>query len=219
MTLVEVIKVINFVASRQPSVHLIVENDVFRLNEMADAKYGAFAWTQGQHTTSADSDDINFSFTFFYVDRLKNDRSNELEIQSVGTQTLNNIIRVLDDYGVYCDNSFTFQVFNQRFADECAGVFCNVILSVPMSARCPEFFMDFDAADFNNDYNTYGTTGSFPDVDLDGTGSGGGYYPTPTPPPAPLPSNLLKYYLCADEAEYENIDPKDPGTLYLIPEV
>lgn len=219
MTLVEVIKVINFVASRQPSVNMIVENDVFRLNEKADARYGVFAWTQGQHSASTDSDYMNFSFTFFYVDRLKNDLSNQLEIQSVGTQTLSNIIRALDDYGVYCDTSFSFQVFNQRFADECAGVYCNVILSVPITATCPEFFMDFDAGDFNDDFNTFGTRGSFPDVDLDpagggrpvhGGGGGGGY--------GPLPSNLLKYYLCADEAEYESISPKDPGTLYLIPE-
>ena len=213
MTLVEVIKVIDFVASRQPSVNMIVENDIFRLNEKADARYGVFAWTQGQHTASTDSDYMNFSFTFFYVDRLVNDQSNQLEIQSVGTQTLNNIIRALDDYGVYCDNSVTFQVFNQRFADECAGVYCNVILSVPLSATCPEFFMDFDAADFNDDFNTYGTTGQFPDVDMDGVGGrssgGGGGTPTPSLPP---------YIFCETIEEYNSIE-HIPGMLYLIREL
>ena len=65
MTLLEVIRAIELVASRQPSVKMIVENDVFRLNEKADARYGIFAWTQGQHNTSADSDDINYSFVVF----------------------------------------------------------------------------------------------------------------------------------------------------------
>lgn len=152
MTLVEVIRTIESVAARQLSVHMIVRNDVFRLNGKADARYGVFAWTQGQHTTSADSDTVNYSFTFFYVDRLKNDRSNQVEIQSVGIQTLNNIIRTLDELGVYSEREYTFQVFNQRFADDCAGVWCNVVLSVPISAYCPEFFNEFDPADFNEDF-------------------------------------------------------------------
>lgn len=208
---------IEWVASKQPSVNYIIENDVFRLNSVADAKYGVFAWVQGQHTTSADSAEIRYSFTFFYVDRLKNDRSNQIEIQSVGTQTLNNIIRALDGYGVYCDNEFTFQVFNERFADECAGVWCNVILSVPVTGVCPEYFMDFDARDFNDDFHSFGGL-DMPDVDLpdDGGGGGGGYRPQPQPI---LPPDVLRYYLCRDEAEYESISPKDPGTLYLIPEL
>ena len=37
MTLKEAIKVIEEVASRQPSINMIVENDVFRLNAKADA--------------------------------------------------------------------------------------------------------------------------------------------------------------------------------------
>ena len=43
MTLKEAIKVIEVVASQQPSVNMIVENDVFRLNAKADARYGVFA--------------------------------------------------------------------------------------------------------------------------------------------------------------------------------
>lgn len=151
MTLVEVIKAIEYVAIRQPSINMIVRNDVFRINEKPDARYGLFAWTQGQHNTSSDSDFINYSFTFFYVDRLKNDLSNQVEIQSVGIQTLNNIIKALEDYQVYSDQQYTFQVFNQRFADECAGVFCNVILSVPVDGVCPDFFADY-SDDFNEDY-------------------------------------------------------------------
>lgn len=211
MTLVEVIKVIEVIAARQPSVHMIIENDVFRLNEKADARYGVFAWTQGQHSTRVDGNSIDFAFNFFYIDRLKNDRSNQLEIQSVGTQTLDNIIRTLDDIGIDIENTYTFQVFNQRFADECAGVYVNVILSVPVTAICPEFFTDFSADDFNDDFNTFGTAEDIPLININGLpGQGGGYRPYPT--------NYLRYRLCASEAEYESIQPKDPGTLYLIPE-
>lgn len=154
MTLSELIKTLEIIASHQPSIKMVVENDIFRLNNKADARYGVFAFLQGQHSTSIDSSVITYAFTLFYVDRLKNDRSNQIEIQSVGIQTLDNIIRALDDLGIYSEQSYTFQVFNQRFSDECAGVFCQVNLSVPVGSLCPETFEDFNA-DFNDDFMIY----------------------------------------------------------------
>ena len=154
MTLLETIKAMEMVASQQPSVNMIVENDVFRLNEKADARYGVFAFVQGQHSASVDSSLITYAFTMFYVDRLKNDLSNQIEIQSVGIQTLDNIIRMLDERGITPMTDYSFQVFNQRFLDECAGVFCNVSLSVPAGSLCPEAFGDFND-DFNDDFLIY----------------------------------------------------------------
>lgn len=152
MTLQQVIKAFEVVASQQPSVNMIVQNDIFRLNSKSNARYGVFGWTQGQHSASTDSDLFTYSFTFFYVDRLKNDRSNEIEVQSVGIQTLNNILRKLDDIGVFVSSTYNFQTFNQRFLDECAGVFCNVSLQVPVSSICSESFADFLKTDFNDDF-------------------------------------------------------------------
>ena len=152
MTLQEVIKAIELVAYQQPSVNMIVQNDIFRLNAKSDARYGVFGWTQGQHSTSADSSMFTYSFTFFYVDRLKNDVSNQIEVQSVGIQTLDNILRELDDLGIYMSSSYSFQTFNQRFTDECAGVFCNVALQVPVDTMCSERFVEFSKKDFNDDF-------------------------------------------------------------------
>ena len=153
MTLAQVIDIFEKVAMQQPSVNMIVRNDVFRINSSPSLKYGIFAWTQGQHTGNINGM-TTFSFTFFYVDRLKENQSNQIEIQSVGIQTLDNIIRQLDDLGIYSEMEYTFQVFNQRFPDECAGVFCNVNLSVPVGSVCPETFEDFNA-DFNEDFMIY----------------------------------------------------------------
>ena len=203
MTLVEVIKVIEVIASRQPSIRMIIENDVFKINERADARYGIFAWTQGQHTSRIDSNSVDYSFTFFYVDRLKNDKSNQIEIQSVGTETLNNILLTLDDIGIDIDQTFTFQVFNQRFNDECAGVYVSVILSVPIGARCPEYFTDFSADDFNDDFNTFGTSEDIPFIKPVGGGGGGGC------------TGCIKFVECTQE-EYDNLPYKNPTTLYLI---
>ena len=154
MTLAETIKMIEVVASQQPSVNMIVRNDVFRLNAKADAKYGVFAWLQREHSTANESGYFIFSFTFFYVDRLLPDKSNEIEVQSLGIQTLNNIIRALEDKDACTETTYTFQVFNQRFADLCAGAYCNVNLIVPVDGNCAELFADF-SDDFNEDFTIY----------------------------------------------------------------
>lgn len=136
MTLTQVIQAIERAARLQPSVRLIVRNDVFRLNTIPDAEYGVFAWTQQQHVLADDV--VIFSFALFYVDRITQDRENEIEVQSVGIQTLTGVIRRLEDDGIFIVGDTTFQTFNQRFEDECAGVWANVRLEVPAGWMCPD---------------------------------------------------------------------------------
>lgn len=150
MTLKETIMTIEAVALNQPSVNMVVRNDIFRLNATQDARYGVFGWTQQQHTEEMDTDIITYNFTFFYVDRLTEDKGNEVEIQSVGISTLSNIIRALQEKGIYAD-LWQYQTFNQRFHDECAGVYANVALQVNTNFVCEEEFSD--AGSFNSDYN------------------------------------------------------------------
>ena len=140
MTLYEVIKAIEVAASRQPSIEMIVRNDVFRLNSLPNAKYGVFAWTQGRHEIGADLQ--TFVFTFFYVDRLTEDKANEVEIQSVGIQSIRDILLILDEWGIPYE-SWDAQTFNQRFMDECAGVFCSVRLQVPVTWNCPDAAVEY----------------------------------------------------------------------------
>ena len=140
MTLEQLIETIEMVAMQQPSVNMIVRSEVFRINSAPSLKYGVFAWTQGQHTGSV-SGMMKYSFTFFYVDRLLEDLSNQIEVQSVGCETIGNILRMLDEYDIEVAD-YTMQTFNQKFTDECAGVFCNVSLSVPATSLCAEDFTD-----------------------------------------------------------------------------
>ena len=146
MTLSQLINLFEGIAKQQPSINMIVQNDVYRINSAPSLKYGVFAWTQGQHSGSINGM-TTFSFTFFYVDRLTEDQSNQIEIQSVGCGTIGNILRALDEYDVEVGN-YTIQTFNQRFTDECAGVFCNVSLSVQATSMCSEDFSDIEDDDF-----------------------------------------------------------------------
>lgn len=138
MTLAQVIDIFEKVAMQQPSINMIVQNDVFRINSSPSLKYGVFAWVQGQHSGSI-AGMTSYAFSFFYVDRLKDDLSNQVEVQSAGCETIGNILRALEEYDIEVGN-YTMQTFNQRFTDECAGVFCNVTLSVPQVSACPETY-------------------------------------------------------------------------------
>lgn len=149
MTLAQLISTMELVASKQPSINMIVQNDVYRINAAPDLKYGIFAWTQGQHTGDINGM-VSYRFTLFYVDRLKEDKSNQIEIQSVGCETIANILRLLDDYDIEVSD-YTIQTFNQRFTDECAGIFCQVSLSVLPSHICGEALADYDES-FNDDF-------------------------------------------------------------------
>ena len=151
MTLTDTIRMVEVMAGGQPPVKSIVRNDIFRLNSLPDAKYSVFGWTQGQHTANLDSSFITYRFTFFYIDRLTADQSNEVEIQSVGIQTLDNIIRTLNEMGVWSEGTWTAQTFNQRFLDECAGVWATVRLLVPQGWTCAEGWPDF-GDDFSDDF-------------------------------------------------------------------
>lgn len=143
MTLMQVIKAIEAAAMRQPAVRMIVRNDIFRLNGHAAAEYGVFGWTQGQHSGSASGDLMSWRFTFFYVDRLTEDGSNVTEVQSVGIETLRNVLIGLRGMGLEAD-TWTFDTFTQRFLDECAGVFCGVTLTAPVGWTCEDVVMDND---------------------------------------------------------------------------
>lgn len=139
MTLAQLIRVIEGVAMQQPSINMVVQNDVFRINSAPSLKYGVFAWTQGQHSGSINGM-LTYSFTLFYVDRLTEDLSNQIEVQSVGCETIGNILRTLaEEYDVEV-GSYTMQPFNQRFTDECAGVFCSVNLQVSPVSVCAEHY-------------------------------------------------------------------------------
>ena len=153
MNLLQVIRANERVAAEQPAIGTIVRNDIFRLNAAPSVRYGAFAWLQGDHRTNPQSGLMQFSFTFFYADRLTADAGNEVEVQSVGIETLDNILRTLQNAGIW-PGEVSFTTFNQRFSDECAGVFCQVVLEVAKDGICPaEYEFLVNDGDYNLDFN------------------------------------------------------------------
>lgn len=125
MTLFEIINKLKDIAISKPNINYVGDGDVYTLNSLPNIDYSVFFVTQNDH--SIDSDTITYSLNLFYIDRISDSEDNTLNIQSDGMLQLTNIINTLvfsEDVDV--DGDITFVPFIQRFADQCAGVYCNV---------------------------------------------------------------------------------------------
>lgn len=129
MTLYEVVDSFLNIAKNVPNINYVGQGDIYSLNTLPNVEYGVFFVTQTNHQMSENT--ITYNLTLFYVDRLKADGSNKLQIQSQGISTLGNIINLFSLHNDEVDIEYDIQytTFLQRFADECSGVFCNVSIT------------------------------------------------------------------------------------------
>ena len=125
MTLFEIINKLKNIAISKPNINFVGDGDVYVLNSLQDINYSVFFITQNDHSIYQDT--ITYSLNLFYIDRISDSEDNTLNIQSDGMLQLTNIINTLvftEDVDV--DGEISFTPFIQRFADQCAGVYCNV---------------------------------------------------------------------------------------------
>lgn len=134
MTLKTIIDKLREYALATPNVGGVIVNDVFRENFWDDAHYGVVAIIQREHSIS---DNIaTYRFQLAYIDRLTEDKGNEVDIQSEGVMAISNIVNALveDNADIEMNGDMSFSVFNERFKDECGGVLADVafLTSSPM---------------------------------------------------------------------------------------
>ena len=125
MTLFELINKLKNIAISKPNINFVGDGDVYTLNSLPNIDYSVFFITQNDHSIYQDT--ITYSLNLFYIDRISDSEDNVLNIQSDGMLQLTNVINTLvfsEDVDV--DGEITFTPFIQRFADQCAGVYCTV---------------------------------------------------------------------------------------------
>lgn len=134
MTLFETYKAIEAVANRHPNVNSVVD-DFDKLN-VETAKYSAIVIQEDIHSRTDDW--MTYNFILGYVDRMVDWRGDDVEIHSVAVSALNTIIDTLKKSNQFADvTSTNYNIFTKRFDAMCAGAYCSLSLTVPISS-CTE---------------------------------------------------------------------------------
>ena len=106
------------------------EGDIYEYLNSGEHKYPCVFLTVTNLTTSISGTQINF--TLFYTDRLVEDNSNKKSIQSTGINVIKQVLSKFEqEHPTFAIDSVNYQPFTEKFADMCAGVFCNVVLENP----------------------------------------------------------------------------------------
>ena len=152
MNLYNAIEILKKISLQQPNIRTAFEGSIYdNLNGNNEIKYGVFGITQGNHTQ--DDNFAYYNFNLFYVDRLTDDESNRVQIQSIGQQSLSNIITLFcDNYDAEFTQTITYYPFTQRFKDECAGGYITVTFQVEKEIYCSdgEYYDDSPAVEIIN---------------------------------------------------------------------
>lgn len=138
MTLKALVEYIKSTALSQPNVRSFGEGSIYDfMNSNPSINYDVVFVSQTIHRESERWD--FYGFNIFYVSRLDDDmESNRLEVQSIGKEVLDNIIRNVCEELELEYPTVSFTPFTQRFVDECAGVYCSITLEIPRDVVCGE---------------------------------------------------------------------------------
>ena len=120
------------IALSQPEVNAYGEGSVYDLLNSGGKieKYAAVVTTF--QSASIVDDNYTATVNLFYIDRLtKFDDNNRLQIQDTAVQTLHNILlQLAEEYDV---ENESYTLFTQKFADNCAGAYATLKITLPVS--------------------------------------------------------------------------------------
>lgn len=130
MNLLQTIRTIEEVAKGIPNVHTVVS--AFEDLNREDTVYSAVIIQQQSHTHNDDW--MQYNFYIGYADRLVEDGSNELSVQSTAMNNIHSIVRALRNILPSAEISYSnTNVFTQRFTALCAGAYETVSIILPIS--------------------------------------------------------------------------------------
>lgn len=112
------------------------EGDIYQHLNSGMHKYPCVFLTV-QNVTFA-NDIVNVNATLFYVDRLLDNSSNKLEIQSNGITVLSQILDRIAEETVINTVQNVYTLFEEKFADLCAGQFVTFRASFPNDVICSD---------------------------------------------------------------------------------
>lgn len=129
MTLVDIVKEFENIASKQPNINHVGNGDIYTLNSLPNIDYSVFFVTQTNHQQSENT--ITYNLVLYYIDRLFQDNSNTLEVQSTAILMLGNIINIFNQLNpdAQIDYDVNYTTFTHKFNDYCAGAWADITIT------------------------------------------------------------------------------------------
>lgn len=130
MNFIQILKRLEAYSLSLPYVNDVNLGDIYEyLNGKPNVKYAAVNIDISQSTRNDNL--TSYNVYLYYVDRLKEDKSNWKEIKTVAEQVLNSIVNYAAKALGDIDDGWTITFFEQQFADYTAGGYVNFNLEVP----------------------------------------------------------------------------------------
>ena len=135
MTIKKLIDVLTKTAKKLPNINYVNVGNVYDLNSKPDVDYSLIYLTY--QNSEVNENEVRHNIVMFYIDRLTDGFDNRLDIQSDGIKTITNIVNTIVNLeDVEVDMPMAFTPFNQRFAEDCAGVFTTITFIVDGDGNC-----------------------------------------------------------------------------------
>lgn len=136
MTLYEIIHHLIDCAAAQPNINTTLTDNIYQLNTMGDVEYTAVCVSFVRCSTTEDID--NYTLNIFYVDRLNENRNNQVDIQNMGVLVLRNIINRFNSIDDETQVDYEYQItpFYEKFTADCSGVFATINVTTPTIGLC-----------------------------------------------------------------------------------
>lgn len=135
MTIKKLIDVITKTAKKKPNINYVGVGNVYDLNSKPDVDYSLIYLTY--QNSQVNESEIRHNIVMFYIDRMTDDYDNRLDIQNNGILEITNIVNTIVNLeDVEVDLPMAFTPFNQRFAEDCAGVFTTITFIVDGDGNC-----------------------------------------------------------------------------------
>ena len=138
MNIREFSNAVGLIALNYPTVQEYSEGDIYNYLNTGEHKYPCIFLT----IESVEEGELNsqtLTGSLFYVDRLLNDSSNRLMVQTAAISTLKILTGKINDNISGEMVVVSYQPFTEKFADWCAGAFCEFSFTYITGSDCGEY--------------------------------------------------------------------------------
>lgn len=126
------------IAKQNPFIKGVEYGNIYEQHNSGNIEYNTFTLTQGENSSQTENE-ITYNFIAFVTDRLLEDKSNLLYVQSACKTILDNIlIAFKEQHSGWSIDTETFSFWEEKFNDYCAGCFVNFSVTMPVEFVCEE---------------------------------------------------------------------------------